>query len=181
MVDANGHLIGYIVDDLTEAPAGFGRAPSQALVININGQEFAVAATASGFPVSSNNDLMEIYYAGPNCTGNAYMAAPWTESPQMPGGTPLLTDTIDGAGRNIFSLQTGYIFDSVIYYPQPPYSAVFVQSEIALFSASIVNGVVTGSCFNGSNGGFLIYGGIMTSVGFPNFTAPFTTEPIPQN
>jgi hypothetical protein len=174
MVDASGKLIGYVLDDLTEAPGGIGvggPSQTQTLVMNINGLEFAVGATASGFPVTSNNGvLLSIYY----CTGTAYMPAPATDSPQMPGN-PLVTDTIQGGGRNFFSLQTGYIFDSVIYYPQQPYSTVGAQSEIN--DPSIANFTVTGSCFNNSQ---VIYGGAMNEVGFPNFTPPFTTEPIPQ-
>jgi hypothetical protein len=181
MVDANGNLIGYVVDDLTEAPGGIGGPKAQALVMNINGVEFAVAATASGFPVTSNNGLLEVYYDGANCTGNAYLPAPWIDSPQTPGGNPLVTDAIQGSGRNVWSLQTGFIFDSTIYYPQQPYSTVLAQSEIEVFGASIENGVVTGNCANGSNGGLEVYGDPMISVGFPNFTPPFTTEPIPQN
>jgi hypothetical protein len=181
-VDANGNLIGYQLDDLTEAPISqsspnSGAMQSQGLVMNIGGLEFAVDTTSNGFPVTSDNGVfMEIYYDGPNCTGNAYMEGPLFSSGS---NNPLVISTAQGSGCNMCSLQTGFIFDSTIYYPQPPYSNVYVQSAIA--NPTFANGTVTGSCVNYSpdNPPTIIFGGIMSATDFPNFTPPFTNQPIP--
>jgi hypothetical protein len=178
MVDANGNFVGYELDDLTEAPVfanppDTGAMENQTTVMLIGETEFAVDATTNGFPTTSDNGLLEIYYDGLNCTGNAYMR---NVSFGLPISNPLVISTAEGSGCNMCSLQSGYIFDSNIYYPAPPYNYVGVQFQ--MFDPTISSGVVTGSCGNYTNLEW-IYGGPITSADFPLFTPPFRTQPMP--
>jgi hypothetical protein len=178
MRDSNGKLVGYVLDDDT-----IQGSPATAVAMNINGQEFAIAATSAGFPDNSldpnANNADAVYYSGSNCMGTAYMEfAP--DDNTSADLNPLIISAVEDDIEIAQTLQTAFIADQVLFYPAQPYSNIPVQSLIAnpTFNS---DGTVSGDCAAVQANPTSIYGGLLTNINLANlgFTPPFTTVAEP--
>ena len=184
--DANGKLIGFLLDDDS---VFVNSSTGAAVVMDINDQFFAVGAVSGGFldseafsiPDGLNNE--GIFYSGANCTGNTYIESQpnGEDIPPSPfPAVPLIFSAVaDGARIGApggLILQNAWVDNGYLFYPALPYATEFAQSEI-LDPTFNPDGTVGGDCANSTQ---TIFGGTLGLVNLNTlgFATPFNGVPM---
>ena len=179
--DANGKVIGYLLDD----DSGFTQSTT-ALVMDINNQFFAVEAVSGGFLDSQANSIQDginnetIFYSGTNCTGTVYIESQPIGADVLPfPAVPIIFSAVADNARigapGGLTLQNAWVDNGYLFYPALPYSNETAESEI-LDPTFNADGTVGGDCANSTQ---TIFGGTLGLVNLNTlgFATPFNGVP----